>query len=121
ILVRLPKPIRIPVLWKEPAFLIQSVLTIILLALGIPILSTKLATLLPAASYITLRKMLIPFFAWDFSILFTMPELTFSMPTLPTVPVSSDVNALLMLALSASILWGIGNYSLLKSKPEIQG
>jgi hypothetical protein len=50
-----------------------------------------------------------------------MPELTFSMPTLPTVPVSSDVNALLMLALSASILWGIGNYSLLKSKPEIQG
>ncbi|MBT3322908.1 MAG: hypothetical protein HN392_11555 [Anaerolineae bacterium] len=121
ILANLPKPIRVPILWREPAFLLQSALTIILLALGMPILSAKMTSLLPATSYTALIEMLAPLYTWDFDTLFTMPEFAFSMPTLPTLPTGTDANTLLMLLFSAAILWGIGNYSLLRSKPEVRG
>ena len=40
VLARLPKEIEIPVLWRQPAFVMQSLLTVVLLTIGIPVLET---------------------------------------------------------------------------------
>ena len=131
VLAGLPKRMKIPKLWQQPAFLIQSLLTIILLAVSMPILE-KLAQqvmnwrkeiILPTLQIPTLAEIsakFTPLLAWEFASSFTLPEFSFTAPTLPTIPISPDANLMFTLMLLVGILWIVGNFSLLRSKPEVQ-
>ena len=134
VLERLPKVAPIPALWRQPAFLMQSLLTIILLAVNMPILRElgqqaimwRKKILLPTLQLLqfpSLSKIvtqLTPLLSWKPQFSLTLPELSFTLPTLPPLPVSLDANIVLMLVLSAGMLWMIGNFSLLRSKPEVR-
>ncbi|MBT3316261.1 MAG: hypothetical protein HN390_16800 [Anaerolineae bacterium] len=129
VLARLPREMQIPVLWRQPAFVMQSLLTIILLAIGIPIFETfrqRIPTMptITLPSYSGIAAEFVNLLAWQFEFTFTMPEFTFTIPTMPTLPhlpISLEPSIMLVLLLVATTLWGIGNFSLLRSKPEVRG
>ncbi len=129
VLARLPKEMQIPVLWQQPAFVMQSLLTVVLLAIGVPILKTfsqRIPTLptITLPTYSGIVAEFVNLLAWRFEFTFTMPEITFAMPTVPTLPhlpISFEPRIMLIVIVVATTLWGIGNFSLLRSKPEVQG
>jgi hypothetical protein len=126
VLARLPKEIEIPVLWRQPAFVMQSLLTVVLLTIGIPVLETfrqRLPTLPTVAfpSYSGIVAEFVNLLTWRFEFTFTMPEFAFTMPTLPHLPISLEPGIMLIVIIVATTLWGIGNFSLLRSKPEVRG
>ncbi|MCP4142273.1 MAG: hypothetical protein GY755_18715 [Chloroflexi bacterium] len=131
VLAQISKVAKIPLLWKQPIFLAQSIFTFILLLFSMPILSSFWLQIekwsgeitFPTIQTPSLAQMVSQFMsllAWEPETFFFIPELSFSVPTLPTLPISPNSNLMLLLALSAGIMWGIGNYSLLRSKPEVR-
>ena len=134
VLASLPKVTQTPTLWRQPAFVMQSLLTIILLAVSMPILRTLgqqvsawgRDIVLPKVGFPSLPEMtaqLLPLFAWKPQLTFLMPKLSFTMPqfpTLPTIPFTSDPTIVLILVISVGMLWIVGNFSLLRSRPEFQ-
>jgi hypothetical protein len=134
VLASLPKVPQIPTLWRQPAFVMQSLLTIILLTVSMPMLRTlgqQVAMwgseiVLPTIQFPSLSEIvtqLLPLFAWKPQLTFGLPKLPFTMPTLPmlpTLPINPDANIVLMLVISAGVLWIVGNFSLLRSRPEVQ-
>jgi anti-sigma factor RsiW len=122
IMANLPQTQQRPALWRQPAFIMQSILTIVLLILSMPIfriwgprvvvwfqelklptaqipslpmLLDHLATLLSPASYLP----------------FTVPWL----PELPAQLSGPNVNIMLILLIMTGVLWMIGNVSLLRN------
>ena len=128
VLAGLPKTVEIPTLWQQPAFLAQSLLTVILLTLTMPILNRQFDSLssfftfpvIELTSFAEIIAKLSPLFRWDFRFSFAFPEISFTTPTLPSIPISLDTNIVLLLIISAGMMWGIGNFSLLRSKPEVR-
>ena len=128
VLAGLPKTVEIPTLWQQPAFLAQSLLTVILLTLTMPILNRQFESLssfftfpvIELTSFAEIIAKLSPLFRWEFQFSFAFPEISFTMPTLPSIPISLDTNIVLLLIISAGMMWGIGNFSLLRSKPEVK-
>jgi hypothetical protein len=133
VLASLPKVTQTPTLWRQPAFIIQSLLTIILLAVSMPILRTLgqgvsawgSEIVLPTMDFPSLSEIvaqLLTFFTWKPQFTFVMPEISLTMPSLPalpTIPFDPDANVLILL-ISAGILWVVGNFSLLRRRPEFQ-
>lgn len=121
ILGHLPKPSKIPVLWKEPAFLIQASLTVILLTLAIPLFkeeiikskSILLFSNTQSAISTEMLKKLTSLFIWHF-------DFSFTPPTLPTIPYSPNANLILTLGLLVGIMWITSNIFLLRKNPAIQ-
>jgi len=133
VLARLPKPKepQIPGLWQQPIFVVQSMLTILLLALSMPMLRTLVLQVAVWWSEISLRRMnfpalaemvthLNPLLTWRYHFSFDLPGLSLTMPTLPNLPYSLDINIVLLLVISAGLLWIFGNFSLLRNKPEVR-
>ena len=133
VLARLPQKSGIPSLWRQPAFLMQTLLTIILMISSFSIIETLLeripdfenALVLPHITFPTWAEISAEFstlLAWSFE--FTLPTLTFEMPTmpsLPALPISPDSGIMLGLVAVATIMWVVGNVSLLRSKPKVRG
>lgn len=134
VLAHLPKNSQAPTLWRQPAFVMQSLLTIALIAFSIPAftffeerillwessLSLPDITLtLPTLTGITAE--FTELLAWQFEFNYTLPELVIETPTLPplsSLPISPEPSIMLVLVAVATILWGVGNFSLLRNKPE---
>ncbi len=135
VLARLPKLIKIPNLWKQPAFVMQSLLTAVLVGVSIPILQAFRERLPQFESSFTFPTFAFPtwteiateflaLFVWRFEFDFTLPTFAFEIPqipTLPQLPVSFEPGIMIGLVAVATILWGFGNFSLLRSKPEVHG
>ena len=124
ILARLPKTAQIPALWRQPGFMVQALLTLVLLGLSFPMLSTlgqqitkwSNGIALPALRFPVMPELieqLTSLLTWKFRI-------PFSLPALPSFPFSLDADVVLILAISAGVLWMIGNLSLLRTRPEGQ-
>ncbi len=131
ILAQLPRRTQIPNLWQQPAFLIQSLLTLILLAVSMPILDDlaqqamkwRKEIILPTLQIPTLGETIAkftPLLVWELDSLFTLPEFTYTLPPLPTIPISSDGNLMFTLVFLVGILWIVGNFSLLRSKSNVK-
>ncbi len=133
ILARLSKKTQVPALWRQPAFVMQSLLTIALVAFSIPaftsffeehILLWESSFTLPVITLPTLAETTAEFtelLAWQFEFNYTLPELVIETPTMPTIsslPISPEPGIMLVLVAVATILWGFGNFSLLRNKPE---
>ena len=137
VLARLPKPFNTPSLWRQPAFLIQALITLALLGISIPMLQTFLERMPRFENTFTLPTFTFTLPTWteiitDFTLLlawrpeftFTLPEFAIEMPQmpiLPELPVNFEPGILLGLVAVATILWGLGNFSLLRNKPEAHG
>lgn len=128
ILAHLPKRNS---LWKQPAFLMQSMLTVILLSVSIPILRSfdlQIAIWRNFFGFSIIQWPTLPdlidqvaiLFTWHPIFSFRMPEFSLSIPALPTLSVNADANFLLMLGISAGMLWIVGNISLLRNRPEVK-
>jgi len=131
VLAQLPKAVNFPVLWRQPAFVIQTLLTILLLAVNFPMLRTLGQQIAlwgneivpPTIKFPTLAEMasqLTPLLTWKFGFSFALPELSLTIPTIPTIPFSPDTNTGLLLVIFAGLLWVVGNFSLLRNRPEAQ-
>ncbi len=133
VLTRLPKKMQVPALWRQPAFVMQSLLTIALVAFSIPAFTSFFEEhILPWESSFTLPVITLPtlaettaefteLLAWQFEFTYTLPELVIETPTMPTIsslPISPEPGIMLVLVAVATILWGFGNFSLLRNKPE---
>ena len=134
VLASIPKITPVPALWRQPAFIFQSILTIIFVAVGMPMIKRLdeefsiwiNALILPAIelpSFVEMVSQLAPLLKWDPQYFFTLPKISLSAPSLPTIPsfsFSTDTNHLLFLVASAVILWMVGNIALLRNNPEVQ-
>ncbi|NOY97706.1 MAG: hypothetical protein GXP40_00670, partial [Chloroflexi bacterium] len=123
VLARLPKARLAPSLWRQPAFLVQSLLTLILLAAGAPMLRAMGRQFAAISSQITLPRVqiqslpqmiavLTPLLTWKPALTLTlpaMPQVLRTTPSLPTMPVNPDARTWLILLAAAGILWLVGN------------
>ena len=137
VLARLPKPFNLPSLWRQPAFLMQALITLVLVGISIPMLQTFLERIPRFESTLTLPTLTFTLPTWteiitDFTLLlawrpaftFTLPEFAIELPRisiLPELPVNFEPGILLGLVVVTTILWGLGNFSLLRNKPEVHG
>jgi hypothetical protein len=135
VLARLPKPMKIPSLWQQPAFVVQALLTLVLVGFSIPMLQAFLERIprfesifkAPSFTFPAWTEIVTEFallLAWRPEFTFTLPELRFDLPiltTLPSLPISFEPGIMIGLVAVATILWGFGNFSLLRSKPEVHG
>lgn len=110
-------------LWRQPAFVAQSLLAIFLLFLSIPILPGLMQQIaawnwkapLPQIRLFPLFgnfSELIPQFAWSPRFPTSLPEIPFSISQLP---IELEANTVLGAAITAGLLWVIGNFSLLRN------
>jgi hypothetical protein len=134
VLAHLPKPFKIPNLWRQPAFLMQSLLTAILVGTSIPMIQNLLERIPRFESTLTLSDFALPtwteiiaeftlLLTWRHEFEFSMPELVFEFPELPTLPASQftlEPGIMFGLVAVATIMWGLGNFSLLRNKPEVR-
>ncbi|MBT3337889.1 MAG: hypothetical protein HN855_11005 [Anaerolineae bacterium] len=131
VLARLPKEMQIPALWRQPAFMVQSLLTLVLIVLSMPMLTVfgeqvaawRNAIILPAMNFPSLPEIIAQFLPLMPEFSFALPKLSFTLPStpiLPTLPINPDTNLMLTLVLLSGILWFFGNLSLLRSKPEVR-
>jgi hypothetical protein len=135
VLARLPQPFRIPSLWRQPAFLMQSLLTLLLVGFSIPMLEAFLERIprfentlsMPTFAFPAWTEIVAEFlalFIWRFEFDFALPTFAFEIPqipALPQLPVSFEPGIMIGLVAVATILWGFGNFSLLRNKPEVHG
>ncbi|NOY99843.1 MAG: hypothetical protein GXP40_11710, partial [Chloroflexi bacterium] len=110
--------------------LVQSLLTLILLAAGAPMLRAMGRQFAAISSQITLPRVqipslpqmiavLTPLLTWKPALtltLPTMPQVLRTTPSLPTMPVNPDARTWLILLAAAGILWLVGNLSLLRTQ-----
>jgi len=123
VLAGLPVEKREPALLRQPAFLLQSTLTILLLAVSMPILrgwGPRLSTyidelVLPRIQIPSLLDMVSQLEAWQSQLNIAIPEWSFSLPSFNS---KQDARVVLALAISIAMLWMIGNLSLLRGRPE---
>ena len=132
VLAQLPIPIKFPILWRQPAFVIQALLTIFLLILNFPMLRTlgqQIALwsdkiVLPSMQFPSLAEMvtqLTRLLTWKFQFSLSLPEPVLTIPPFLILPFSPDTNNVLVLCIFAGLLWVVGNFSLLRNKPETPG
>ena len=127
VLAHLPKEQKIPTLWKNPVLVVQLMLSIILFAASMPLLSRLGQQIAGWWSEITLPQLQFPslaemmhLLAWTPRLTFTLPKLPLFMPILLKHPFTLDAKIVLVLIFPAGLLWVVGNYSLLRNRPEVQ-
>jgi hypothetical protein len=126
VLADLQEEMPLPTLWKQPAFLLQSLLTLLLLALSMPILrgwGPRVSTWIDELALLGRQipshsEMLTQLSAWKPQFHFPSPELPFTLPALPDFSPQPDVGVLLALVIFIVMLWMVGNLSLLRGRPE---
>jgi hypothetical protein len=128
VMARLPKVMEPSLLWREPVFIAQSLLAIILLILSIPILPGLIRRItawdmivsLPQIQLLPLFESymeLIPRFTWHPQITSFLPDISLSIPKLPF---KLEANTILVAAILAGLLWVIGNFSLLRTRSGVK-
>ncbi|MCF6278266.1 MAG: zf-HC2 domain-containing protein [Anaerolineales bacterium] len=128
ILTHLSQNVTIPTLWRQPAFVAQSVLTVLLLAISMPMLNalrlpltawraTIVFPTIQLPSWAEIITQITPLLIWKRPFTFTVPKISLVLPTIPVLPDNADANMLVMLIVAAGILWMVGNITLLRSRP----
>ena len=131
VLARLPVDQHVPAMWQKPVFIIQSLLAILFFMISMPLLhrlvgslsalgSEHLPLVLRSQSLSDLVSNMLPLLLWKPDINFTIPNLSAYLPTLPVLPAETDINIILMLVISAGLLWLVGNFTLLRNRPGLQ-
>jgi hypothetical protein len=122
IIANLPQTSKRPALWRQPAFIMQSILTVVLLILSMPIFriwGPKVVVWFEGLKLSAIQIPSLPVLIDQIAgLLSSRPRLTFTMPRLPELSAllsGSDFNIVLVLLMMTGALWMIGNLSLLRN------